>query len=350
MVRGWMYLSAFLFPFLWVAGLVFDGPWIWAVPVVAFVLLPMVEQLLPLAKENLSASEETLKSNHTFYDIILLANVPLLFYLLFQTLLTLSDTQDTLSLVGMVATAGVTMGINGINIAHELGHRPDKFSQRMAQLLLLPCGYMHFFIEHNLGHHRYVSTDKDPASARKNETVYAFWLRSLWCGWTSAWRLERDRLSRESIPFWHLQNRMLWYTMLQTAWFVSIGFFFSAKVAALMLLVSLVSILMLETVNYIEHYGLRRKEVRQGHFESVKPWHSWNSDFLIGRIVLFDLTRHSDHHYKSTRPYQILRHLPESPQLPAGYPACMVLSLIPPLWFRIIHPRIPTSSGEMFTK
>jgi alkane 1-monooxygenase len=349
MVRGWMYLSAFLFPFLWGVGLVFKGLWIWAVPVVAFVLLPLVEQLLPLAKENMTASEETQKSAHAFYDVILLVNVPLLFYLLFQTLLTLSETQDSLALAGIVAMAGMTMGINGINIAHELGHRSDKFSQWMAQLLLLPCGYMHFFIEHNLGHHRYVSTDKDPASARKNETVYGFWIRSLWGGWISAWRLERDRLSRASFSFWHIQNRMLWYTVLQITWFVSIGFIFSTKVALLMLLVSLVSILMLETVNYIEHYGLRRKEVRPGYFESVKPFHSWNSDFIIGRIVLFDLTRHSDHHYKSTRPYQILRHLPDSPQLPAGYPACMVMSLLPPLWFRMIHPRIPKEAPEKLT-
>jgi alkane 1-monooxygenase len=350
MVRSWMYLSAFLFPCLWGLGLYFKGLWIWSVPVVAFVCLPVLEQWLPLAKENLSDQEEEKKSKHPFYDLLLLANVPVLFFLLFQTVIALDSTTDLVVRAGIVMMAGMTLGINGINIAHELGHRPDKLSQWMAQLLLWPSAYMHFYIEHNLGHHRYVSTDKDPASARRNETVYAFWFRSLWGSWRSAWRLERERLSRESLPFWHVKNRMLWYSSLQAAWFITMGWVFSLEVAGLMMLVSLVSILMLETVNYIEHYGLRRREIRPGHYESVKPWHSWNSDFIIGRIVLFDLTRHSDHHYKSTRPYQILRHLPESPQLPAGYPACMVLSLIPPLWFRIIHPRIPTSSGEAITK
>ncbi len=349
MVRSWMYLSAFLFPFLWGIGLMLKGLWIWAVPVVAFVFLPLMEQWLPLAKQNLTEEQEVQLAKRPFYLLILWANVPLLFFLLWKTMVAISQTNDVVHLIGLVVMAGMTMGINGINIAHELGHRTDLFSQTLAQCLLLPCAYMHFFIEHNLGHHRYVSTEKDPASARKYETVYAFWFRSMWGSWVSAWRLEGERLERQSLSFWHVKNRMLVYSVAQTAWFTAIGLVFSAQTAGLMALVALLSILMLETVNYIEHYGLRRREIRPGHYESVKPWHSWNSDFIMGRIVLFDLTRHSDHHFKSTRPYQILRHLPESPQLPAGYPACMVLSLLPPLWFKMIHPRIPVDASEKVT-
>ena len=106
------------------------------------------------------------------------------------------------------------------------------------------------------------------------------------------------------------------------------------------LLASLIGIILLETVNYIEHYGLRRKEISEGLFERVQPWHSWNSDYPLGRIMLFELTRHSDHHYKASKKYQVLQHLEQSPQLPTGYPGMMLLSLVPPLWFRIVNPKV----------
>ena len=98
--------------------------------------------------------------------------------------------------------------------------------------------------------------------------------------------------------------------------------------------------LLLETVNYIEHYGLRRKKVNEKHFEQVLPIHSWNSNHTIGRLLLLELTRHSDHHYRASRKYQILRHFDDSPQMPTGYPGMMLLALVPPLWFRVMHKQI----------
>ena len=65
--------------------------------------------------------------------------------------------------------------------------------------------------------------------------------------------------------------------------------------------------LLLETVNYIEHYGLQRKINSNGKYERVQPFHSWNSNHPIGRIMLFELSRHSDHHYNSYRKYQVLK-------------------------------------------
>jgi alkane 1-monooxygenase len=99
--------------------------------------------------------------------------------------------------------------------------------------------------------------------------------------------------------------------------------------------------LQLETVNYIEHYGLRRKRLANGFYEITGPQHSWNSDHELGRILLYELTRHSDHHYKASRKYQVLRHFDESPQLPHGYPASMLMAMFPPLWFSMMDKRIP---------
>jgi alkane 1-monooxygenase len=94
--------------------------------------------------------------------------------------------------------------------------------------------------------------------------------------------------------------------------------------------------LTLETVNYIEHYGLSRKKNEFGAWEKTLPIHSWNSNHPVGRILLFELTRHSDHHYIANRPYQVLRHFDESPQMPTGYPGMMVMSLFPPVWFWVM--------------
>ncbi|MDX1666459.1 MAG: fatty acid desaturase, partial [Saprospiraceae bacterium] len=99
--------------------------------------------------------------------------------------------------------------------------------------------------------------------------------------------------------------------------------------------------LLLESVNYIEHYGLRRKKIGEGRYEKVRPAHSWNSNHELGRIFLYELTRHSDHHYKASRKYQILRHFDRSPQLPFGYPTSIIIALVPPLWFTLMDPRVP---------
>jgi alkane 1-monooxygenase len=96
--------------------------------------------------------------------------------------------------------------------------------------------------------------------------------------------------------------------------------------------------MLLETVNYIEHYGLTRNKVSEHRYEQVAPEHSWNSDHVLGRAVLFELSRHSDHHANPERPYQDLRSLQASKQLPYGYPAMMVLALFPGKWFQLMNP------------
>ena len=108
---------------------------------------------------------------------------------------------------------------------------------------------------------------------------------------------------------------------------------------------SVISFLFLETINYVEHYGLLRKKDSNGRYERVKPNHSWNSNHTIGRIVLYELTRHSDHHFKSSKKYQVLESLEDCPHLPYGYPTSILLSLIPPVWFRIMNPLVKNYMG-----
>jgi alkane 1-monooxygenase len=138
-------------------------------------------------------------------------------------------------------------------------------------------------------------------------------------------------------------NQMLRFSVYQMLWLIALYNFFGVNGLLGGIAVALIGVLLLETVNYLEHYGLRRRRLASGHFEPVGPEHSWNSNHEVGRILLYELTRHSDHHYKSTRKYQILRHIDESPQLPFGYPTAVLLSLVPPLWFAIMHKRLPNS-------
>jgi alkane 1-monooxygenase len=231
------------------------------------------------------------------------------------------------------------LGACGINVAHELGHRKSKFYQFCAKLLLLPNHYLHFFIEHNRGHHKNIATDKDPASAKLNESLYQFWVRSSIFSYLHAWKLEDKRLNQK---WFSLQNEMIQYTIVTVLYISFLWVYLPNNLAIIIMLMGVVGFLLLETINYIEHYGLRRKIMPNGRYERVKPIHSWNSNHYLGRIMLYELTRHSDHHYLANKEYQILEHHENSPQLPLGYPTSMLLALLPPLWFKVINPRIPS--------
>jgi alkane 1-monooxygenase len=196
---------------------------------------------------------------------------------------------------------------------------------------------MHFFIEHNRGHHLNIATPEDPSSSRKGENVYFFWIRSVVFSYIGAWRLEAKRLRRINKSVFSVHNEMLLFQLIQFAYLLCIYYFFGLTIMVYAIAIAIIGFLLLETINYIEHYGLSRKKLPNGKYEKVDVRHSWNSNHELGRIVLYELTRHSDHHYKANRKFQVLRHHDESPQLPFGYPGSMLLSFIPPLWFKLMN-------------
>lgn len=335
------YLLAYVAPLSAFAGLYYGGIWSLGAVYVAFVLIPFLEMILPYSKENLSKSEENKKAKVIFFDVLLYLNVPILYSLIFYYFSIMADGGlTTFEVVGMTLNIGVLIGSIGINVAHELGHRTTKYEQFMSKVLLLSALYMHFFIEHNRGHHKNVATDEDPASSRLGESVYAFWWRSITQSYLSAWNLEARRLKREGKKMFSFDNQMIWFQITQLAYLFVVGVIFGWAMIPFAIFIALGGVILLETVNYIEHYGLRRRKLPSGLYEKVEPHHSWNSNHELGRIFLYELTRHSDHHYKTSRKYQILRHFDESPQLPLGYPASMLLSLVPPLWFRYMDEKV----------
>ncbi len=342
--RDLKYLIAYIAPISAWIGFSQGGWWSPGSMYVAFVLIPICELFLPLDDGNIAAHEEPSRLQKRFFDVLLWINVPILYLLLFVYLdrVTVGGL-TTGEQVGMLLNMGLIIGVSGINVGHELGHRSSRFDRFLAWTLLLPALYLHFYIEHNRGHHRWVATDRDPASARRGEWIYAFWMRSITGSWWNAWKLESARLRKAGKPAVHPGNQMIWMQLVQFG-YIAILFVLWGRTGVLFALGSaLVGILLLETINYIEHYGLRRQQREGGPYEKVQPWHSWNSDHELGRIFLYELTRHSDHHYKASRKYQVLRHFPDSPQLPLGYPGSMILALLPPLWISLMDPVLPSS-------
>jgi alkane 1-monooxygenase len=327
-MTGLRYLLALLLPASIYVGLLADGFWSFTALGFAFGLVPVLEAVLPTFAANLSEAQRAERLGQPWYDVLVLAQIPLHLGAIALFVKVVPEDRaagDLTSLVGHIAAMGVSCGTLAINVAHELGHRPNATYQRLAQGLLVTTLYGQFFIDHNLGHHKNVATPEDASTARYGEVLYAFWVRSIVGVWRTAWRLK----PRLMAVLFTAEALML------------IGFWLLAPEALVPFLAAAVmGILLLETVNYIEHYGLLRQKVSAHRYENAQPVHSWNSNHPLGRFMLFELTRHSDHHAHPHKPYPVLDHFDEAPQMPAGYPAMMVLAALPPIWFRVMNPRL----------
>ena len=345
-MRDLKYLLAYLVPVTAYFSIQWGGAWSYFTVAFAFGLIPLLEPFTGRSTQNLSIAERSEKLKAKFFDWLLYLNVPIvgfIFYLFTRRLE--GGGLELYEVIGMTLSTGIVAGSSGINVAHELGHRKNVAERFMAWLLLLPSFYMHFYIEHNRGHHKNVSTPLDPASAQKGENLYRFWIRSTTGSYLNAWRIQKQLLAKSESGFFSFKNEMLFFHLVELVYILSIGFMFGIQVLGWVMLSGVIGFLLLETINYVEHYGLRRQLLPSGNYEPVKPRHSWNANQELGRIMLYELTRHSDHHYLASKKYQVLDHHEESPQLPAGYPTCMLMALMPPLWFSVMDKRISTELG-----
>ncbi|WP_179344611.1 alkane 1-monooxygenase [Winogradskyella ursingii] len=343
-MKDFKYLAAFSIPLMAFLGVSLKGNWVWATPFFAFVCIPLLELIFPVDTKNLKPAEASSKLKLKIFDWLLYLNIPIVFGLvIFALVVVSSNNLEASEFVGLILSVGIVLGVNGINVAHELGHRQSTNERFLGKALLLPSYYMHFYIEHNFGHHLHAATPEDPATARYNQSVYSFWFTSTFRQYVSAWKIQIKLLKKRKLPFLSIQNDMLWYVIFQIAYLITVFSVFGRIGLLFALFSGIIGFVLLETVNYIEHYGLIRLKTKSGRYGRVKEIHSWNSNHVIGRIVLYELTRHSDHHFKTSKKYQILDCHDESPQMPFGYPTSMVLAMIPPLWFGIMNKRVPES-------
>jgi alkane 1-monooxygenase len=340
-----VYFIAVGFPLSAIIGMVVGGAFTFAFPVLAFVLVPMLELFVP----GLGSRESAPGGEHRIGHDLVLINAFIMVWiglgLLFWQVTTTAPTG--LEWFGSVLCSGVLFGAIGINVAHEMGHRKSKVFQVMAKVLLLPSLYMHFYIEHNRGHHRNVATPEDPATARRGEVVYAFWFRSVIGGWLSAWRIENHRLRKASLWSRVFKSEMFHLQAIQVACLAAVGIVLGPGALAAWLTSATFGFLLLETVNYVEHYGLLRDRLPNGRYERVAPRHSWTSDHPISRALLYELPRHADHHAYAGRPYGSLRHFSDAPQLPTGYAGMVLLALIPPVFKKVMHENLKTEAVRL---
>ncbi len=334
------YMIAYIVPAIVVHALYFKGFWSYNGILVAFIIVPVLEAFFKGNANNLSKEEENDQKTKVIFDILLYLNVPMLLGIAYWYFYTITNPIETFETVGLTMTVGIYLGGVGINVAHEMGHRNEWLPKFLSKILLIPNLYMHFAIEHNHGHHVNIATPEDPASSRFNENIYAFYIRSVVYSYISAWKLESKRLKQMGRSPFSVFNQMIHFQLIQMAYLAFIVVYFGWSILPFAIITAILGAMMLETVNYIEHYGLQRRKLDSGRYEPVQPWHSWNCNHDIGRILLYELTRHSDHHYKASRQYQILRHFNKAPLLPWGYPTSMLIALVPPLWFFLMNPRV----------
>lgn len=343
------FFSAFIIPALVIIGY-YQGGWFnYLALIQVFFILPLIDQWVGTDTSNVPKERVPLVSNAYYYRFITYTWTYFQFGFIIWgcAVVAIGSISAWYEWVGFILGFSLVTGGIGITVAHELGHKKSSLERFYSKVLLMTVGYMHFYIEHNRGHHVKVATPEDPATAFKNESFYAFWIKSVFKGYLHAWQLENERMKKLGLKVFSLKNNMIWFTCLQvlfisllTAAFSIAADRFLYEIPLFLITQSVLAFTLLELVNYVEHYGIQRKEVSPGRFERVTPIHSWNSSHLISNFFLFQLQRHSDHHANAIKRYQVLDHYDESPQLPAGYPTMILLALVPPLWFQLMNPRL----------
>ncbi len=337
----WPYSLAYVVPLSVITGHMLGGFFYYLTPMMTFGLIPLLDVMIGPDRTNLNAESLERLSKKIGFRVITFLYVPLQIGLvIWGAYVVTHEALTGLELAGFVLSLGIATGGVGITVAHELFHKKNAFEKTLGHALLMTVSYMHFYIEHLIGHHVHVATPRDPATARRGESLYAFYVRTVSHGWLDAWRIEMQRLQHRGYSRWGYHNRMLWFAALPAFFAAMLGGLFGWQAVLYFFAQSAVGFSLLEIVNYLEHYGLQRRELSPGRYEKVNMRHAWNADQRVTNYFLFKLQRHADHHVHPLRRYQALRHFEESPQLPTGYPGMVLLALVPPLWRKIMHPRL----------
>jgi alkane 1-monooxygenase len=319
------------------------GWWAWLPIAIIFGIVPILDRFGGISTWNPDAASETeLSADRRFRSVVCLWVPVAVAYTVWALIVAVAPATPWFDRIGLALSIGFMNGVIGITYAHELIHQPSRFEQLCGEVLLGLVSYLHWRIEHVFGHHRWVATPRDPATSRLGEPIHAFYVRSVAGSLVSAWHLECDRLERIGARRSGPRNRMLWYAFLTLATY-AIVFAATGPLGALFFLVQgIVGFSSLEVINYIEHYGLQRRETAPGRYETTQPRHSWNASQRLSNALLINLARHSDHHAIASRRYQILRTFDQdrAPQLPQGYATMFLIALVPPLWFRVMDPLV----------
>jgi alkane 1-monooxygenase len=336
-VTTWPLIGLLTLPVIgWALG---GGLWHW-LTLMVFVAMSVLDPFVGPDNINHRPEDEIALEKSLFYRAMLWLLVPaqwavaVFCYWLF--------TQGDLSAAeqaGVLLSSAIAVGF-GATAAHELAHHGQRFDRWMGILLFTPINMCDFAIYHNYGHHNRVATPEDPGSAKYGDSIFAFIVTSIVFKTLMGWGIEAERLRRQGRSPWSLRNGMLWMTVLPLAWLAVMVGLFGWLAVPLFLAHFLFARVLLAVADYLEHYGLARRRLSDGSWETIRAAHAWDDSFLVSSLLFCQIDRHSDHHANVGRPYQILRVMPEAPRLPYGYLVMLWVALIPPLWRKVMHPRV----------
>ena len=335
------WISLTLVPIAWFVAVA--GGWaLLLMPLGASFAFAVADQFAGMERRNIDP--ETPQDRLFWYRLITLIWAPIQFVTTFGILyyVTQSGHLSAVELWLLFVAIGFVNGAIGIVYSHELMHQKPKSERLLGDILMGMVLYSHFRSEHLLVHHRYVGTPRDPVTARYNENFYRFFVRVVPACLISAFRAEGAMLARKGKPWWSIENPFWQYGVIELG-FAALAILIAGWLGLwLFLTQAFFAVLYLELINYMEHYGLTREHLGDGKYEHAKPRHSWNIEPKVSNWLLINLQRHSDHHYKPDRHYPLLQtHAPEdAPQLPFSYPAMGAVALIPPIWRRMMNPRV----------
>jgi len=315
--------------------------WVLWLPVAFnYIVMPLADYLIGEDSSNPPETAVAQLEEDRYYRYITYAIVPVLWLTyIFAAWFVARHALPWYGVLAVILTAGSAGGYS-INVGHELGHKQTGLERWLAKIILAPTSYGHFTLEHNRGHHIDVATFGDSASARMGEGLWSFALREIPGAVTRAWSIERQRLARIGKAAWDLRNQILHSWMITLAFYILMVAWLGIRVLPFLVLSAIWANFQLTCANYVEHYGLLRRTLTDGTVERCQPHHSWNSNHMFSNWALFHLQRHSDHHTYPGRRYQSLRHFDDLPTLPNGYFGMFTLAYFPPLWFRVMDPRL----------
>ena len=320
----------------------------WTTPVIVYTLIPLFDRLIGEDESNPPDGIMAALAQEKYYRYVVYAAIPAQ-YLSFIGGTYLAVRGDLLwyQWLGLLVSVGMTSGL-AINVGHELGHQTSKLERWLAKIALAPVMYGHFYVEHNRGHHVRVATPEDPATSRFGESFYEFLPRCVYGSIKSAWEIEKQRLEKQGKSVWSIENDNLQAWAITVALFAAMTAWLGWWALPFMIVQGAYGGSLLEVVNYLEHYGLRRQKKADGSYERCQPHHSWNSNHTATNIFLYHLQRHSDHHANPTRSFQTLRNFEGVPRLPSGYAGMIMVAYVPWLWFRLMDPKVVQHfSGDM---
>ena len=319
--------------------------WLVLPPLFYYGAVPLLDGLVGEDPFNPPEADVEALSQALWYRALLFASLPVGYFSIIASAVV--ATQPGLPIWAFLAatlSAAIVSG-GSITVGHELGHKPGRLDQWGAKLANAASGYGHFCVEHNRGHHVMVATPEDPASARLGESVWRFATREIPGTFVRGWQLEAERLAKKGLGFRHWRNDILQGYAITLALTLGLAIFLGPKALAFMAINCPVGWLHLTFANYVEHYGLKRDKRPDGKYIACQPRHSWNTNHIVSNLLLFHLQRHSDHHANPLRPYQALRNFAELPRLPSGYPGSFLLASVPPLWFKVMNPKVMAWAG-----